>query len=68
MLTANVNKIKQKCPRKIKKDFSFIKIFFFDFINHVIHPLSSADISIFCQKLAIFFIRGNKEKKTKIRF
>ena len=31
--------------------------------NCVRHPLSSADINIFQQKLAIFVLSGNQEKK-----
>ena len=34
--------------------------------NHVAHPLSFADISIFDQKLEISVVLGSKEKKNSI--
>ena len=34
----------------------------------MIHPLNSADINIFQQKLVIFLITGNKEKGQKLHF
>ena len=36
--------------------------------NHVAHPLSFADISIFDQKLEISVVLGSKEKKTAFSY